>query len=187
MGSLKKSFIWTNSGSIQPAKKCMNYEHQCCYLPLCVSCAPLLLVWNQQSGSISVMSADTASSSSRWLSFRWRRKQDAAAAPQFTVKAWTQTFVFTSLSSDSSTLSLRLLHTLYRESSVSLGAWLPSRLWSSGVNCSVMVTEMWPSPTWRPPSRTEWLSARLYTSTDPTWCEYFISKKWVKFGRGLTE
>ena len=55
---------------------------------------------------------------------------------------------------------------------VSAGAWLPSRLWSSGAGCSATATEMWPSPTWPLHSGAGWRSVPSYTRTDRTWCEY---------------
>lgn len=65
------------------------------------------------------------------------------------------------------------------------GAWLPSRLWSSGAGCSVKATEMWPSPTWPPRSGTDWRFARSYTSTDRTWCEYWSLNWRLKAGKLL--
>lgn len=99
--------------------------------------------------------------------------------PQFTVKPWAEALCFVVR------LLLRLLlagtkppppvcavcYFLSPTSTVAPGGWLPSRLWSSGVGSTARATKMWPSPTWRPLSGTDWLFVRLYTSTDRTWCK----------------
>lgn len=119
---------------------------------------------NQRSLLISVTSLEPAGN--------WR-KPDTAAPPQRSSRTRPRPRALAQTPS----LSISALLGLLRRADAPrpllgcCGAWLPSKLWSCGVNCSVRATEMWPSPTWRPPSGTDWLSARSSTSTDPTWCE----------------
>jgi len=120
-----------------------------------------------------------------------RRKQDAAAAPQFTDKPRTKTlcfyFSFLCLLHDAETSACCTLYLHWVNCSrvcVALEACLPSRRWSSGVNCSVRATAMLPSPTWRLHSETDWLFVRLSINTDRIWCKCFTL---VKFWWGLIE
>lgn len=121
--------------------------------------------------SISEMSREThTSSSSKQQHFaesesqtsRWKKETGRSCSSQITVKARTETRCFISvfpLTPSHSNL-LPVAHFVCSSGSVALQAWLPSRLWSSGVKCNVRVTEMWPSPTWRLHSGTGWLFVR---------------------------
>lgn len=55
----------------------------------------------------------------------------------------------------------------------SLGACLPSRLWSSGAGLGVTATGTWTSLTWLRLSGADWPSAPSFTNTDPTSCKYW--------------
>lgn len=117
--------------------------------------------------SISEMSRETHTSSSKQhfaesvsQTSRWKKETGRSCSSQITVKASTETRCFISVFPLTPSHLLPVAHFVCSSGSVALQAWLPSRLWSSGVKCNVRATEMWPSPTWPLHSGTGWLFVR---------------------------